>query len=80
MSMYRLSVADRLNTSMGMKIQHKAQFGEEFIALVRGDVYFRALIGAVPVPTDAEIRRQARRAVRVLLGAYAIASSPTKKR
>ncbi len=47
-------------------------FADDFIALVRGDIYFRVLIGAVAQPSDAEIAAQARRAVERLLKAWSV--------
>jgi hypothetical protein len=46
------------------------EFADDFIALVRGDLYFRVLIGAVPVPDDAALVARAREAVARLLKAY----------
>lgn len=63
------ALADRLTKTKRATIRDKTRFGEDFIALVRGDTYFRVLIGAIAVPSDAEIRRQAAHAVRTLLAA-----------
>lgn len=65
------ALADRLTKTKRATIRDKSQFGEDFIALVRGDIYFRVLTGAVAVPSDSETRRQATHAVRILLAAYA---------
>jgi AcrR family transcriptional regulator len=65
------ALADQLTKAGIATIRDKVQFGEDFIALVRGDVYFRVLAGAVPMPADTKIRRQAAHAVRILLAAYA---------
>ncbi len=65
------ALAARLTKAKRATIRDRSQFGEDFIALVRGDTYFRVLAGAVDVPTDAEIKRQATHAVRTLLAAYA---------
>ncbi len=65
------TLADRLITTKRATILDKSQFGEDFIALVRGDTYFRVLTGAIAVPSDAQIRRQAAHAVRILLAAHA---------
>lgn len=64
------ALADRLTKSKRVSIRDKSRFGEDFIALVRGDIYFRVLTGAVAVPSEAEIRRQAAHALRILLAAY----------
>jgi TetR/AcrR family transcriptional repressor of mexJK operon len=64
------ALAERLVLSGRYAISDPAQFGEDFIALLRGDIYFRVLVGAVPIPNDAAIAKQAKHAVRVLLGAY----------
>lgn len=64
------ALAERLVRSRRCAIPDPAQFGEDFIALLRGDTYFRVLAGAVPVQNGAAIAKQAKHAVRVLLDAY----------
>jgi hypothetical protein len=73
------ALADRLTKSGVATIRDKAQFGDEFIALVRGDTYFRVLMGALPIPSDADIRKQATRAARTLLAAYAPVSKAGRR-
>lgn len=53
-------------------VREKEAFAEDFIALVRGDLYFRVLIGAMKAPDDAALTAQARRAVERLLKAYSV--------
>jgi TetR/AcrR family transcriptional repressor of mexJK operon len=65
------TLAERLIKAGAATIRDKAQFGDDFIALVRGDTYFRVLMGALPIPAEADIRKQATHAARTLLAAYA---------
>jgi hypothetical protein len=53
-------------------VRDVASFAGDFIALVRGDAYFRILIAAAPIPDDEALKRHARRAVAHLLKAYSV--------
>lgn len=53
-------------------IRERKNFAEDFIALARGDLYFRVLAGALPPPGDAALAAQARRSVGRLLEAYSV--------
>lgn len=64
------TLAHRLEKTGRYVIGDAAGFAGDFIALVRGDLYFRVLIGAVAIPDDAALIAQARRAVDRLLAAY----------
>lgn len=55
-----------------LKVRDTVSFADDFIALVRGDAYFRVLIGAVEIPGEAALAAQARRAVSRLLKAYSV--------
>jgi len=48
-----------------------SEFGAAFIGLLRGDLYYRAILGTAPVPSAEEWEAIARRAVPRLLKAFA---------
>ncbi len=60
----------RLYRSGRIQRPHPGTFADDFIGLVRGDLYFRVLLGAIAPPAPAGLRRHTRRAVRRLLAAY----------
>jgi TetR/AcrR family transcriptional regulator, mexJK operon transcriptional repressor len=64
-------LATRLDRSGEVRIRDAEQFGADFIALLRGDLYFRVLAGAIPVPTNSQLNAHARKAVQTLVAAYA---------
>lgn len=45
-------------------------FASDFIGLIRGDLYFRALVGAAKPLPQARVAAEARRVVTLLLKAY----------
>jgi hypothetical protein len=55
-----------------MGVRETEAFADDFIALLRGDIYFRVLVGAMPVPSDAEVTAQARRAMDRLFKAWSV--------
>lgn len=55
-----------------LKVKDPEGFSADFIALLRGDDYFRVLIGALPVPSDAALQAQARRAIDRLFKAWSV--------
>jgi AcrR family transcriptional regulator len=48
-----------------------AEFGRSFIGILRGDLFFQALLGTVPPPAPEDLERLARQAVARLLRAFA---------
>jgi AcrR family transcriptional regulator len=71
-----VAIVDALAARLG--IADAAAFGADFIALLRGESYFRVLIGALPPPKRAALTRQAHHAVQCLLAAYCSSPAPSR--
>jgi AcrR family transcriptional regulator len=63
-------LARRLDAAGLYSIANRVAFAEDFIGLLRGDVYFRAAIGVVPPPSRDALIRHANRSMDMLLAAY----------
>jgi AcrR family transcriptional regulator len=64
-------LAARLVEDGIIEIGAAEDFGHSFIGLLQGELFTRALLGAIPPPSDAEIEAHARRAMRRLVRAFA---------
>ncbi|MDZ4777474.1 MAG: TetR/AcrR family transcriptional regulator [Alphaproteobacteria bacterium] len=53
------------------QIADRAAFEDAFIGLLRGNLHHRVMLGILPQPTEAEVETCARRAMRLLLKAFA---------
>ena len=71
---------ERLQQSGVVVVDDPAAFGESFIGLLRGDLFYLTLLGGVPPASPAEIERLARRAVSRLLRAFAPEVKPARRR
>ena len=64
-------VAGRLAREGLIDIDDPGEFGHSFIGLLQGELYMRALLGAIAVPGPKDIDAHARRAMNRLVRAYA---------
>jgi AcrR family transcriptional regulator len=64
-------LVERLKHAGYVAFDDPAEFGGSFVGLLRGDIYYRVLIGIQPPPPADEIDRLARNAVTRVLRAFA---------
>jgi len=65
------AIAARLVREGLIEIDDADEYGHSFIGLLQGELYMRALLGTIAVPSAKEIERHARRAMTRLVRAYA---------
>lgn len=65
------AIAARLVAAGTIAIDDPDDFGHAFIGLLQGELFTRALLGAIAPPSAADLRKHARRATRRLLRAFA---------
>jgi TetR/AcrR family transcriptional repressor of mexJK operon len=75
-------LAARLVDQGLIEIDDPEEYGHSFIGLLQGELYTRALLGAIPPPDAADIERHARRAMKRLVRAFAptpqVAPTPSR--
>jgi TetR/AcrR family transcriptional repressor of mexJK operon len=64
-------LAKRLVEQGLIEIDDPDEYGHSFIGLLQGELYTRALLGAIPTPNAADIERHAHRAMTRLMRAFA---------
>ncbi|MDP3737244.1 MAG: TetR/AcrR family transcriptional regulator [Hyphomonadaceae bacterium] len=64
------ALARRLARDGRIATANADQVAADFIGLLRGDAYYRALLGVAPVLPQPKVKVEARRAVKTLLAAY----------
>lgn len=67
-------VCDALEARRIAKVEDRAAFADAFIGLLRGNLHHHVTLGIIPQPSDAEVEAYARRAVGLLLQAFAPAA------
>lgn len=64
-------VVDALEAKGVALVEDRAAFADAFIGLLRGNLHHGVLLGILPVPAEHEVATYARRAMRLLLAAFA---------
>jgi TetR/AcrR family transcriptional repressor of mexJK operon len=64
-------ISERLVAAGICEIEHHGDFADDFIGILRGDFFHKALIGARALPKRAAVEAHARRAMTRLMKAYA---------
>jgi TetR/AcrR family transcriptional regulator, mexJK operon transcriptional repressor len=65
------AIAARLVRERLIEIDDADEYGHSFIGLLQGELYTRALLGTIAVPSGKEIEKHAKRAMTRLVRAYA---------
>lgn len=71
-------VVDALHAKNVAHVSDREAFAEAFIGLLRGNLHHGVLLGIAPHPGEAEVAAYARRAMKMLLAAFAVPPSPAR--